>query len=861
VSRRTVKPPRFAEWMLALLYSDRGEFTHLGDFREAFEDVAARRGRTAALAWYAFQVIRSLPGLVVAKVYWALVMFRSSCVISFRNLGRDKGASLVNLGGLAVGLACFLLILAYGRFETSYDRFHEKAGRIFRVLEKSEGMGELNTSTPDVLAAALTTNIPGVARATIIYPASDEVLLEYHGKRFAQKGFYADEAFLEIFSFPALRGNAQTALAGPSAIALTESAATKLFCDEDPIGKVVGRETLGGHRDLTVKAVLRDVPANSHLRFDYLVSMETLRSSPSGGQMFGDWDVCYFTTYVELAPGWSRESVENLVPAMMSTAAGDKDRSSMKFALQPLTDIHLKSKSVSGNAADGDIRYVRLFLTIAVLILLIAVVNHVNLSTAQAGLRAREISIRKAVGAHRGQLFSQFLGESLFVTALASALALVLIIALVPRFDRLFGVAVELPLPGLGGLWPWLAATVILAGFLAGAYPALLLSGFQPVSTLREYVPSGRKGSVLRNLLVVFQFASSVVLVMATAVVLDQMNFVKSERLGYDRAHVVIIPARDKETLDKLPMLAAGLEERPEVVKASLSAALPTRLAVRYYGLQMTRDDGTKVKLDFQSGSVDENFLQVYGIELAAGRNFRAGDRNVILLNQTAVRELGWKNPLGRHLRNGPLEVVGVVKDFHYGSLRDRIGPMSLTYAPGGISLAVRVRPGDVGRTVGILRSVFENTLPGRAFDFYFLDDAYNALYRKEVRTGRIFGAFAGLAVLVACLGLLGLTSFNVARRQREIGIRKVMGAPLARLVLMLNGDFMRLILLANLVAWPIAYYAMSRWLENFAYRVPVRPRVFVAAGLLSLTAAVLVAGWLTVRAALRNPVDVLRHE
>jgi putative ABC transport system permease protein len=858
----TFRPPRIAERILGFFYSDRHAFTHLGDFAEVYAEIADRRGTPVAILWYGSQILKSIPGFLIVRFYWSVIMFKNYFVIFSRNLIRDRGISLINLGGLAVGLACFLLILTYVRFETSYDRFHEKADRIYRVLAESTGMGSrLSTSTSDVLASALPSHIPGITRATIIYLDYGELILEYGEKRFYQKGLFADTSFLDVFSFPAIWGDTQTALSDPSSIVLTESTARKLFGRENPVGKVIGRKSMGGRRDLTITAVLRDVPPNSHIQFDYLASLETLRSDKSAFNMFGSWDVCYFTTYIELARGQSSESAESLIPAMMSKVANDKDRSFLKFSFQPLRDIHLRSKSISGDASGGDIRYVRLFLTIALLILLIACVNHVNLATAQAAGRAREIGIRKVSGAFRTQIFQQFLGESFFITALAGGLAFILIAVVTPRFENLFGIPIQIQFIGLNSLWLWLAATVVFVSFCAGVYPAVVLSGFQPVLALKEYTSSGKKKAFLRSFLVVFQFTSSVVLIMATIVVFSQMRYVKSERLGYNREHVVIIPAREKETLEKLPVIKSALEERPEVVSASLSASLPTGFRVKYYGLNMTRDDGTNVKLNFDTGYVDENFLDVFEIGLVSGRNFRAGDKNVVLINEAALKELGWKEPVGKKFRGGPNEIIGVIKDFQNGSLHNKIGPMSLFYSPGGGQIAVRIRPGELTKTIEVLRSVFEQNNPGQPFDFYFLDDTYNALYKKEINTGRIFGAFAGLAVLIACLGLFGLTSFNVARRTKEIGIRKILGASVSRLVLLLNRDFVRLVVIGNLLAWPLAAFAMNKWLENFAYRISVRPWIFLLSSLLSLSLAVLVVAAKTVKAALVNPSETLRYE
>ncbi len=856
-------PPRFAEKILGLLCSDHGSRTALGDFAEVYAEMAAERGSAAAGIWYGGQILKSIPGFLLARFYWSAVMLRNYLVIFYRNLIRDRGISLINLAGLATGMACFLLILTYVRFETSYDGFHEKADRIYRVLSRSEAaISGWTTSTSDLLAPALTSQIPGVVQATLVYPAFGEVILEFGDRTFSQTGCFADGSFLDVFSFLVIRGDRRTALSKPSSIILTESAARKLFGSDDPLGKVIGRRSLGGRRELAVTAVMRDVPQNSHLKFEYLVSLETLRVGPSASNMFGSWDVAYFTTYVELAPGESRESVEALVPAVMSKVAGsDRDRSFMKFSLQPLRDIHLRSKGISEDTSAGDIRSVRLFLAIAGLILLIACVNHVNLATARSSVRAREIGIRKVNGACRAHIFRQFLGESFVIAAAAGGLALGLITLAVPRLHGLFGVYLRIRIFTFDGLGLWLAATVVFVGFCAGIYPALILSGLRPVVPLRDHAPSGKKGALLRNLLVVFQFSSAVILMSGTIVILSQMNYVRTERLGYDREHILVIPAREQETTRKLPALRAAFEERTEVVRAARSGSLPTRLGVRYSGVEMAKDDGTKVRLNFDIGYVDDHFLDVFKIDLAAGRDFRPGDKDVVLINETAVRDLGWKDPVGRKFLGGSKEVIGVVKDFHYGSLHNKIGPMALFYDPAGAQISVRIRPGDLEKTIGVLRYVFERHVRSQPFDFFFLDDAFNALYKKEMRTGKIFGGFAGLAILIACLGLLGLTSFNVTRRTKEIGVRKVLGATVTRLVLLPNRDFIRLVTIANLLAWPLAYVAMNKWLEDFAYRISIRPWIFLLSSLLSLAVAVLVVWGQTVRAARVNPADTLRYE
>ena len=859
------KPPRIAEWILGFLYSDRHAFTHLGDFEEVYAGIRARHSPAIACFWYVGQIFKSIPGFFLARFYWSAIMFRNYFIISLRTMIRDKGSSLINLGGLATGIACFLLILTYVRFETSFDRFHHNADRIYRVISDT-GWSQASITAPDPLAPALRADIAGIERITQIFPPFEgKTVLQAGSNQFYQSGLFADSAFLNLFSFPLIRGDRGTALAGPAKIVLTESVAQKLFGGDEPVGKTVVWKDLEDPRDLLVTAVLEDIPVNSHLKFDCLISLDTLRSDKGFNYMFNNWNVSNFPTYLKLSEGKSQESAEAAISGLITrlSAQSDENKPFQSFRLQTLTDIHLKSNFSRDIADTSDLRYVQLFMAIAFLILLIACVNHVNLATARSAFRAREIGIRKVTGAHRTQVFQQLLGETLIITALAGCLALWLIALVLPWFNTVAGIPLRLDLAGSVGVLPWLAMTVLFVGLCAGIYPAALLSSFQPVRTLREFSPSGRKGALLRNLLVISQFTASVVLIAATLIVSIQMNYVKSTRLGYNREHVVVITAYEQETSRKISAIKTELEERSEVVKVSRTGGLPTDIRQHWYGWEAVKDDGTNIKCDFQLDYVDENFLDVFEIGLVAGRDFRPGDKRVIILNEAALRNIGWKEPVGKKLRSGGVqeyEVVGIVKDFHFASLHSRIGPMALLFGKGKM-LAIRIRPGNVFQTLQVLRSVFEKNSHGQPFDFFFLDDAFDALYRKEIRTGEIFRAFAGLAVLIACLGLFGLTSFNVARRTKEIGIRKILGASVSRLVLLLNQDLVRLVIIGNLLAWPIAYFAMNKWLENFAYRISIGPEIFLLSSILSLAVALLVVVAKTVKAALVNPSETLRYE
>lgn len=863
---RSPRPPRAAEWLLGRLHADNGEYTHLGDFAEVYAGLLAEKGRGGAALWYWGHVLLSLPGFIANKIYWSLSMLRNYAVISWRTIVKNAGYSLISLAGLAVGLASFILILAYVRFETSYDRSFERKDRIFRLLNADVKPGELPdkyvTWTPDPVATLLKTEFPEVRHAArVMRQFSDPAILSFEGRAFAQSGLYADQDFLEIFSFPVIRGDRSTALSAPGSIVITEPVARKLFGDQDPIGKVLSYGVRGGRAELTVTGIVRDVPGNSHLTFDYLLSVATLEAREENAYMFKNWNVGNFTIYAELADSADRNPLEEKFAAWIDKNRPSETEAKLRYFLQPLTDIHLRSNIEGELATNNQIRTVSLFLAIAVLILLIAAVNYMNLVTARSSSRAREIGIRKVTGADRRQLIRQFLGESVLFAFLSLAAALVIARLALGRFNAVAGV--ELAFRDLldPSFFLLVAGATLLVGLLAGAYPALALSSFQASKVLKEHAASGRKGSRLRDALVVAQFAASVALVVCALVVSGQLRFVQRQKLGYDREHVLVIPIREPETAAKAAALKAEFLRLPEVESVSITSGLPTKIRSRMINQVFVSDTGETVKTDYHFDYVDEDFLRVFKIELAAGRNLAPGEKNTALINETFAKTAGWKDALGKEIKFlGKLSIVGVVKDFYFQSFHSPMAPMVMVPEEGK-NLAVRTRPGDVMKTVALLKQVFESVSKSQPWDFSFFDDEFDALYRKERRAGQIFGAFAFLAVFIACLGLLGLAAFAVERRTKEIGIRKVMGASAPELAVKLSREFIVLVLLANVVAWPVAYFAMARWLQAFAYRISLGFGPFLLAAVGALVVAVLTVGTQTLRAASTDPVESLRYE
>jgi len=580
--------------------------------------------------------------------------------------------------------------------------------------------------------------------------------------------------------------------------------------------------------------------------------------------MFNTWDVANFHIYLGLT---GSEAKSDLEEKLRASAIG-RGAQNMEFKLQPVKDIHLRSSIAGELETNNEVRYVYLFTSIALIILLVACINAMNLATARSSTRAREIGIRKVTGANRRQLFQQFIGESMFMAVLAMILALALIKFMLPVFSRLMGIELMVNYADNPTILILILMTTFFVGLFSGAYPALILSTLPPVLSLRDYKVSGKKGQRLRNFLVIAQFSASIILIICTLIVFGQMNYIKSKKMGYDREQVVVIPIRERETMDQRTAIKTAFLQYPQVTGVSLAGALPNNIRSRMINSKFTKDNGEIIQMDFNFDYVDEHFLGVFKIELAQGRNFSpefGEEQYSVIVNEALVKAIGWAEPVGMEFpyimnRDQQPRIAGVVKDFYFATLHHAIAPMAFCYEAGS-NICVRIRPGNIPDTLAILRTSFESNTKGQPFDFYFLDDAFNTQYQKEMRTGEMFGYFAGLTVFIACLGLFGLAAFTVERRTKEIGIRKVMGATIPRLTTLLSKDFALLVLLANLIAWPAAYYAMHRWLQNFAYRIGISPLIFFLAAGGTLALAFVTICLQTIKAASTNPVETLRYE
>ena len=786
-------------------------------------------------------------------------MFRHYIKSTLRSIKKQRWYSLITLSGLAIGITCFILISFYVRYEFSYDRFHENHQDIFRVLvdtgEVYRGKSRVAV-TPAPLAAAIQDAYPEVLRAAKVMDRG--VTMTYRGDLLAERSmYYADPAFLEIFDFPLINGNPETALDAPYNLLISREMAAKYFGTSDPVGETISVDKT----DYQVTGVLENIPGNTHFRFDYLASFSSLVESRGRDRIYR-WNNWSYYTYVKLHPEASSSSIEQRLPELLKQHSPE---ASQVLRLQPVAAVHLYKDANFELESPGDIRNIYLLSAIGLFFLLIACFNFMNLSTARAAIRAKEVGLRKVVGAGRLQLVRQFLGESLLFALLGLVFSLVLVKFLLPAYRIFVQRELETGVILDGALLLLLVGLVLVIGIVSGSYPALILSSFQPTTVLKGTQVQGSRGSsLLRSVLVVCQFTISIALIICTLVVFKQLHFMRNKELGFIKDHVVTVgnPPGGSDTLKNVLLQDAS------ILDATLSDRLPHNIMSASRGEWDGQDPGER--LIVYRNWVDEDFLDFYNIRIIQGRGFSkeyndSTDR-VFILNEAAVKTIGWDDPIGKRFGFGKDRmglVVGVVKDFHFTSLHLKIEPLALTPASEDNKdwLSLRINPMDVPRTLTKIEEAWKQHSPEGMFSYSFLDDRLDRLYRTERRLVSSFTVYTLIAIFVACLGLFGLASFATARRTREIGIRKVLGASEWSITLLTTKTFLWLVLIANAAAAPAAYLAMRAWLHNFAYRTGLETWVFLLSAALSFVIALVTVGYQSVRAALADPVKSLRYE
>lgn len=810
-------------------------------------------------------------------------MFKNYILIAIRNLQRHKSYSFINIFGLAIGMACCLLIFLYVQDEFSYDKYHTNSDNIYRLALEgyaSNTSQKINTArSGSPWGPVLVKDYPGVLNAVRFKTPLSRWLITYEGKKFYEKGFYfADASVFEVFDFELIHGNPATALTAPNTVVISEAMAKKYFGNNDPVGKVISADLV---YDFTITGIVKNTPRNSHIKFDFLGSFATLEgpANKQGAFIYGGnlSDMSNFAlnidvyTYLQLDENYTVSEFEAMMPGFLNKYLGDIIKNlgiKLQPYLQPLEEIHLRSNLDAEIAANSDISYVYIFSAISLFILLIACVNFMNLATARSANRAKEVGLRKVVGSDRKQIIIQFLGECIFLSFLSLVLAIGLLYLLLPIFNTIAMKELHLSFSFLFILG--LTGLVLLVGVVAGSYPAFFLSAFRPATVLKGSLKAGASNSRLRQFLVVVQFTLSILFIIGTGIVYSQLEYIQDKRLGFDKEQVIVIPMVDPPTRFNYMAYKSELLQNSNVSFVSASNSVPGGLI----SINLIHPEGIPAgdNISIEQLIIEHDFIKTLGIEIVQGRDFSISfatdTMEAFIINETAVQQLGWSDsPLDKRIQMGNFKkgrVIGVVKDFHVRSLHQRIEPLLIHLAPSPdpfINLIIRINPENIASTLIFIEEKWHKVYPNHPFEYSFLDEDFDELYRSEIQRGKVFIAFSTLAILIACLGLLGLAAFTAEQRTKEIGIRRVMGASIGSIVGLLSLEFVKLILIANVIAWPLAFLVMRKWLDNFAYQTNIGIDTFILSGLISLVIALLTVSYQSLKAALANPVEALKYE
>ncbi|MCP5102087.1 MAG: ABC transporter permease [bacterium] len=809
-------------------------------------------------------------------------MLKSYFKIMLRNLYKNKLFSLINLAGLAVGMAAFLLIFLYVNSELSYDGFHKNADRIYRVRNDRiyKNIHDKSAGCPPGLGPALKKEFPEVIDSARLYNlgymGANTIVSYPEGNQTFNQGklFFADASFLKIFSFPMLKGSPQSALIQPNTAVIAQSTAKKYFGNENPMGKVISVTGSYGKQIYKITGVFKDVPENSHVKFEFLLSYKTLTGlRPMAKNYLTGWNA--FNTYILLSPTADPTALEAKFPGLIAKHKSHGEDYKRAYLLQRVKDIHLYSNLRWEPEVNGNSKTVSFLALIAVFILIIAWVNYINLSTARSMTRAKEVGIRKVLGSRRSQLIKQFLLESVFLNIPAVLLAVGIAEISLPYFNGLTGKHLVLNLSLLGNYWIWAALFIAGGAFVSGIFPAFILSSFSPMTVLKGVFNRSVKGFNLRKVLVVFQFATAIFLIAVTAVVYQQLSFMRSRDLGVDIDRTLVVKAaRINDAAGKRgnrgERFKNELKQYPAIKNITGSSTVPgqeySNVASGIRPVNSNPEDGKRCFFI----DVDYDYFDFFGITLLAGRAFSRDfgtDNKAVLLNEEALKMFGYEKPgealkqkiLLGGLGNQEREVIGVIKNYHHKSLKDSLQPVIFSLTGSGNFFSLKIGGGEIGGTISMVREKWGVVFPGQPFEYFFLDQSFDGQYKADRRFGNVFGLFAVLAIFISCLGLFGLASFTSQQRGREIGIRKVVGASVSAIVFLLSKEFGKWVLLANIAAWPLAYYFTGVWLRNFAYRVDVGLVPFIISGVIGLVIALITVSMQTIRAASANPVKSLR--
>lgn len=867
---KKIRSPRITRKILQLMLDPTIRENALGDLEEQFLLNNESRGKFRAKWSYRLQLFPVLASFLSNMFFGSLSLFRSYGKSAIRHVKKGPLYFLITVIGLILGMTCFITAMVYTKYERSFDRFHTKNERIFRVYSQnvrdSGSSQKLRVTTPFPLAETLLEEYPEAVHAVSIGEfASRDKMLRWENRSFKARGISATPGFFDVFSFRLIQGNKEKALASPDSIVLSQNLAKRIFGNADPLGKQI---IFDDKNALQITAILQDVPQNSHLHFDYIISLHKRDDAMS--RFYLGWNYNFVMTYIETSSPTDAAFLEKKMSALGDRYLPENKKNSV-FRLQPLTSIHLQPLSAVDPVDTGDARQVNLVFLIGLLILVIACINAVNLFMARASLRVKEIGLRKMHGAGRLQLICQLLVESFFLTLFALGISVPLAISAVSRFSVFLGGGIALRVLGAPFLGLLLFATAAVVALGSGLYPAFVLSSPHLSDLLGGRQKNNSKRSGLRSLLVIGQFTSVITFLLLTFMVSHQLKFIQNKPLGFAKEHIVVLKTTDTEVLDKMDKLAYTLQEHSKIHAASLS--LPPAGIESFTSTSLPGNE--EASFPIHKTFIDFNFLEFFGTKLSGGRFFSRefvsdNTQRPVVLNETAARSFGQTDIVGQRIflttpwgDKTDHEVIGILKDFHFQPLHKPISPLVMELVPERQSntLCIKIDSSDVYKTLASIREIYARFGDPNRLDVSFLDESIAAMYTSERKLRAIVRFFSILSITIACLGLFGLTTHATERKTKEIGIRKVLGASIQSIIRMLNKEFLRWVLLANGIAWPVGYYVMHRWLAGFAYRVSFPVWIFPIVGAISVVIALLTVSSQTFLAARKNPVESIRYE
>jgi putative ABC transport system permease protein len=856
--------PELATWILERLLDPNVRYSAMGDFEERFQTIANQHNPFRAKLFYWVQIFLVFPSFFKNLFYWSLDMLKNYLKIAIRIIQRHKSYSFIKISGLSIGMACCILILLFVRYELSFDDFHKNKDRIHRVmseLDLSHG-SEIVPITALPLAPALKNDLQEVSNVT-------RITGEYHrlfsigDDNFFEEVNYVDADFFQVFTFPLITGDPKAALSEPFSVVISEKIAKKYFGKADPVGKTV---LFQNSQDYKITGVMENIPGNSHLRFDILISFSSRNNEERvKGNYWDRFSNDY--TYVLLAEGADPSELESKFPSFMAKHIPVED-DQYNLHLQTLKDIHF-SRFNYDIARRINKDYLYGYPAIAFFILIIACINFMNLATARSSGRAKEVGIRKVVGARRAQLIKQFFTESVLMAILSLAGSVGLVLLFLPKFNQFIRRELTLDLFSDMGLLLGLLAISLFVGFVSGSYPALILSAFKPARVLRKAFEKKANGLSFRAVTSVLQFSISIVLIFATAVVYAQIHYMKKKDLGFNAEQIISITLTSHAVREKTEVFKSEILRDPSILSACASFGTPAsgNGSGRSY-IPEGYPEGEWIHME--TLFIDYDFIDTYGLTLTRGRNFSreysTDIENAFILNETAVKKLGWEDPLGKRFSEEDAgveaKVIGVVKDFHLEPTMYEIAPMVLTLRPYEFShISAKINQEDTSKALIFLEAKWKEFAPEYPFEYVFVDEKFDRYYNFERRQGQLFTYCSILAIFISCMGIFGLASFTAEKRTKEIGIRKVLGASVGGIVVLLSKEFVKWVLVANIIGWPVAYFVMNRWLQGFAYRVNIGIWMFAFSAFLVLIIALLTVSYQSIKTALADPINSLRYE